>query len=374
MFNGHLGKKRPFEKDKIKKILILRYRFIGDTILSIPFIRNVRENFSGAQIDVLVSPNSGELIERNVDIDEVIYYDNTSFHKYEKQGAENGKHQTETYYSFLGCARALRAKNYDLCFVLKRSFSSAILAFLTGSRYRIGFNTELRSFLLTHPVSYDKKIHELDNFLSCIRSIGIEPKKYSPVIYPTQAEATKASGFVVRLDRFKPKILIHATSAHPYKQWPKRYFAKLMDDLHEEFEAQFVFTGAKVDKVVYDEILKWTRNKKKIRSLDLCGLTTLRECFPLYKELDAAICVDSGNAHIAAASGIPTYILYGPTTPERWLPIGKNVYPLRLNQLLACQPCDLKVSCDHLSCMKLLTPEFIFSNLISKLEKRKVSA
>lgn len=349
----------------IKKILILRYRFVGDTVLSIPFIKNLRENFPGAEIDVLVSPNSGELIEGNPDVNKLIYLDTTDFHKYEK-GNTRG-----SYKSYLGCARVLRKEKYDLVFTLKRSFSSAFFAYLTGAKYRIGASTELRSFLLTHPVKYEKEAHELDNFLNCLRPLGIEPKKYIPEIFPSESEIAKANGFLVRLDRFKPKVLIHGSSAHPYKQWPKRYFAELMDSLFENQGAQFVFTGAKIDKPIYEEILDWCVNKRKFKTLDLCGLTTLRECFAIYKGLDLAICVDSGNAHLAAASGIPTYVLFGPTRPERWLPVGKNVFSIRLDQLLPCQPCDLKVDCSHISCMKLLTPEYVGRNLNS-LEKKSL--
>ena len=372
------------DRKKIKKVLILRYRFVGDTVLSIPFIRNVREQFPDAQIDVLVSPNSGELIENNPDVNKVIYFDNTTFHKYEGDSVNCGRDapwgvstiDKQTYFSFIDCANALRKENYDLIFVLKRSFSSALLAFLSGAKYRIGFGTEFRSFLLTQVVKYDKNIHELDNFLNCLRPLGVEPKKYTPEIFPSEQEVRKAQGFLIRLDRFKPKVLIHATSAHPYKMWPKRYFAKLMDYLFDEFEAQFVFTGTKLDKPVYEGIIDWCQNKSKFKILDLCGLTTLQECYAVYKGVDLAICVDSGNAHLASAAGILTYVLYGPTRPEQWLPIGKdgkNVFPVRLNQLLPCQPCDVKVVCDHVSCMKLLTPEFLFSKLSVLGSHNKVS-
>ena len=341
---------------QIKKVLILRYRFIGDTVLAVPFVKNVREAFPGAQIDVLVSPNSGELLENNPNIDNVIYLDTTRFHKYENQKAE-------AYKSIFSCAAGLKKEKYDLVFVLKRSFSSALLAYLTGAKHRVGFNTELRSFLLTHTVKYKEDIHEAENFLNCLRAIGIEPKKHIPEVFPTEEEKRKAQGFLVRLDRFKPKVLIHGTSAHPYKQWPKRYIAKVMDYLFEEFDVQFVFTGAKIDKEFYEQMLKWSKKRRKFKILDLCGLTTLRECFPLYQGLDLALCVDSGNSHLAAAVGIPTYIIYGPTKPEKWLPLGKEVFPVRLKQLLSCQPCDVKVKCNHLSCMKLLTPEKVFQNL-----------
>ncbi|MBI2995568.1 MAG: glycosyltransferase family 9 protein [Candidatus Melainabacteria bacterium] len=344
------------DREKIKKILIVRYRFIGDTVLTIPFIKNVRENFPNSQIDVLVSPNSGELLENNPCISNVIYFGSNEFHKYEKG-------ETKEIKSFYECVMNFRKENYDLAFVLKRSFSSALLAALTGAKYRIGFSTEFRTFLLTHSVKYDKSLHESDNFLNCLKPLGIEPREYSPEIFPEEKEIIKSKGFLLRLNPFKPKVLIHATSAHPYKAWAKRYFAKLMDNLYENSEAQFVFTGAEIDKKNYLDILKWCENKNKFKILDLCGLTNLRECFVIYQGLDIAICVDSGNAHLAAASGISTYVLYGPTRPEKWLPIGKSVAPVRLKQLLPCQPCDVKVKCTHLSCMKLLRPGIVLNEV-----------
>ena len=352
------------DKSKIEKILILRYRFVGDTVLSIPFIQNVKENFPSATLDVLVSPNSGELIEGNPNVNKIIYFDNSKFHKYETRDLNlmNGV-SNEYYSSFPDCIKGLREKKYDLAFILKRSFSSAILAALSRIKYRVGFDTEFRSFLLTHSVKYNKKNHELDNFLNCLRVLDIEPKKYNPEIYPTEIEKLKAKEYLVKLDRFKLKVLIHATSAHPAKMWPRRYCARLVDFLYKEFDAQFVFTGARIDKAFYEEVLNLCKYKEKIKTLNLCGMTTIRECFSIYKGMDIAICVDSGNAHIAASAEIPTYVLYGPTRPECWLPTGKMVFPMRLNQLLPCQPCDVKIDCTHLSCMKLLTPEFIFSNL-----------
>lgn len=297
----------------------------------------------------------------------MIYYGSNSFHKYERNDIQSGRHVVcNVSTSFFQCAKILQDEKYDLTFILKRSFSSALLAFLTGTKYRIGFSTELRTALLTHSVKYNSCVHELDNFLNCLQPLGIKPQKYTPEIFPTKQEEERAQGFLVRLNPFKPKVLVHATSAHPYKRWPKRYFAKLIDYMFNEFGAQFVFTGASVDKPIYDSILNLCANKTKLKVLNICGLTNLRECFVVYKGLDLAVCVDSGNAHIAGCTGIPTYVLYGPTKYKHWLPIGKNVFPITLKQLLPCQPCDVKISCLHLSCMKLLTPESVYGNLQTK--------
>jgi heptosyltransferase-2 len=357
-------------KQKIRKILIIRYDFVGDTILTIPFIKNLKQNLSEAKIDVLVSQISGQLLCGNPDVNKIFYFSRSSFHKYENVEAVSKKN--EVYSSILGCAKALRKEKYDLIFVLKRSFSSAILAFLIGAKYRVGFSTQFRTFMLTQGVKYTRELHEVENFLNCLRVIGIKPELYLPLIYPTKEETLRANGFLVRLNGSKPKVLIHATSAHPYKMWPKRYFAALIDNLYKNYDAQFVFTGAKFDKSIYEEILKQCVYRNKIKYINLCGFTNLRECYAIYQGLDLAVCVDTGNSHLAACAGIPTYVLYGPTSSERWLPVGKNVVPVTLKQLLPCQPCEVKVKCSHLSCMKILTPEFVFGKLQEVLENSLV--
>ncbi len=135
------------------KILILRYRFIGDTVLTTPFIKNVKNIFPDSKIDILVSPNSGELIEGNPFVNKVFYLDSTKAHKYEKSTSQD---KNIVFSSLFSCAKELKKEKYDVIFVLKRSFSSAFLAYLIGAKYRIGFNTELRSFFLTHSIPYNK--------------------------------------------------------------------------------------------------------------------------------------------------------------------------------------------------------------------------
>jgi len=347
------------------KILILRYRFIGDTVLTTPFIKNVKEIFPDSKIDVVVSPNSGELIEGNPHVNKVYYLDTTKFHKYEQSRRDVARNVSPAneFTSFFSCAKILRKEKYDLIFVLKRSLSSAFLAFLIGGKERVGFNTETRSFLLTKSIPYDKNLHELDNFLNCLNPYKKNPKRYTPEIFPTSEEKKKAKELISLFDPFKPKILIHASSAHPYKMWPKRYFANLMDMLYEKYKAQFLFTGAEIDKEIYENILRFSRYTDKFKYINLCGKTTIRECYALYENMHLAICVDSGNSHLAAAAGIPTYVLYGPTRPEKWLPVGEKVFPLKLEQNLPCQPCDVKVICSHVSCMKLLKPEYVLNQL-----------
>ena len=78
------------------KILVVRYRFIGDMILTIPFLRNLRYAYPDAQIDMLVAPNSGEVIENCPYVNNFIYFDTNRKHKYEQ-----GKGKKKSFWHYV---------------------------------------------------------------------------------------------------------------------------------------------------------------------------------------------------------------------------------------------------------------------------------
>src|SRR5271170_2131267 len=124
-----------------KRILVIRYRFIGDTILTVPFLRNLKRYYPAATIDVLVGPQSGEVLKDCPYIHQLIEFDTTRFHKYDQ-----GSGQTKSFAHYVSM---IRKNHYDTVFVLKRSISSALLAYLSGANERIGYGGGLKSFLLT---------------------------------------------------------------------------------------------------------------------------------------------------------------------------------------------------------------------------------
>ncbi|HEX9879497.1 MAG TPA: glycosyltransferase family 9 protein [Candidatus Binatia bacterium] len=79
---------------------------------------------------------------------------------------------------------------------------------------------------------------------------------------------------------------------------------------------------------------------------------------------------DSGTSHLAAAVGVPTVVLFGPTDPVQWRPRGKRVWILGVD--LACSPCGLSVSrsCNHRRCLAGLSPERVENLLEGILAER----
>ena len=173
---------------KQKRILVIRYRFIGDTILTVPFLRNLRYFYPQAKIDILVGPQSGEVLRECPYVNELIEYDTTRFHKYDQ-----GKGKTKSFFHYVSL---LRKNHYDTVFVLKRSLSSVLLAFLSGAKERIGYGEGIKSLFLTKSIRWNKSKHEVESTLDVLRTANIPIKDNQLEAWTTRDEIITAKSLL----------------------------------------------------------------------------------------------------------------------------------------------------------------------------------
>lgn len=334
-----------------KKILVIRYRFIGDTVLTIPFLRNLRKAHPQAQIDMLVGPISGDVLLNCPYIDNLIYFDTTKKHKYENNGDKKR--------NFFSYVKLLRQNNYDKAYVLKRSFSSAALAFLAGIKERIGFDTENRGFLLTKKVPYLKNSHEIECFLDVLKADGVFVSDNYLENWISPKSEEKIQEILNNYDfSDRQKVLIHATSGNINKQWPIENFAKIIEYLSNKKNIQVFFTGTNKDSKIYDEILSLITTELKNKPINLCGKLSIQDSTALINKMDFVIGSDSGTLHIAASLNIPVVGIYGPMNPKKWRAWGEIHKPVFLD--LPCIPCELRRKCDkNYACIRNITPEMV---------------
>lgn len=357
-----------------KKILVMRYRFIGDTLLTIPFLRNLRDAYPDAQIDMLVAPVSGEIIEKCPYVDNFIYFDTTKKHRYENK---DGDSQKKDFWSYV---KILREKKYDKAYVLKRSFSSAFLAFAAGIKERIGFDTEMRGFLLTTRVPYVENRHEIECFLDVLRADGITPQDnyLENWIEPKELEEVKKilKENQINVENGPIRVIVHATSGNRKKEWSKDKWAKIVQWLSDERGVQVIFNGTKNDSNTYEEIMSYIDNNGKnlkIKPINLCGKFSLRETLALTKICSLIVGCDSGNLHIAASVETPVIGLYGPMNTEKWKAWEDDAVIIKTS--LPCQPCSLKKPCSrNYRCISDITVERVKDELDIKLSKILSSA
>lgn len=330
------------------KILVVRYRFIGDMILTIPFLRNLRYAYPDAQIDMLVSPNSGEVIENCPYVNNFIYFDTTRKHKY-----ENGEGEKKSFWYYV---KELKKQKYDKAFVLKRSFSSAMLCFLAGIKERIGFNTEGRGFLLTKRIKYDDIKHESLCFLDVLQADKKEIKDTYLENWILEENKIKIYSLFEEnnIVLSKKNVVVNVTATNQTKVWDINNFARIIEYLINDKDANVIFIGAPSDKEVYENIKYNVELKTK--PINLCGKVTIKDSLALLNEVDLLIGNDSGNLHMASSVRTPVIGLYGPMPFEKWKAIGdKNIL---IKASLPCMPCSLKGECpNNKACMNSITIE-----------------
>ncbi|MDD3593647.1 MAG: lipopolysaccharide heptosyltransferase II [Candidatus Gastranaerophilales bacterium] len=341
------------------RILVVRYRFIGDTILTVPFLRNLRRAYPYAKIDMLVGPVSGELLEGCPYLDNLIYFDTTKKHRY-----ENSKPRKKSFFRYV---KLLQTERYDKAYVLKRSLSSALLVSMAGIKERVGFDTEKRSFLLTKKVPYDKNKHEVESFLDVLRADGIEVKDDYLEAWLNPMDVAQMNELFQSFNLGdKKKVMVHATSGNTKKQWDKQYFAQVIEYLSNVKEAQVFYAGAQSDNKIYDEIHSLIETDLQVKPINLCGKLSLTESAVAIASMDLLFGNDSGNLHVAGALGIPTIGIYGPMDYKKWKVWSDKTLPLYTN--LDCYPCNLRFECkNNYGCLSEITPEMAIDAIEKQL-------
>jgi heptosyltransferase III len=147
------------------------------------------------------------------------------------------------------------------------------------------------------------------------------------------------------------KIFIHPGSGSRLKNWPIRYFLKLEKMLSfDGFETIFIL-GPAEDGVAEVILRNGLSNEKFLHLFDPVELVNI------LKTGGAFIGNDSGVSHLAAFIGLPTLVIFGPTHPLRWCPMGRRVETISC--CFDCDPCfeTSKKGCESMDCLVKLSPE-----------------
>lgn len=342
-----------FDKSETKKILVIKPRAIGDVLLSTPVLPNLREEFPCAQIDFLLDKFASDVMIDNPYVDNVIVFDT----------------RTQSPISII---TLVRQRRYDLVIDLFANPRTAIITMLSGARYRVGFPFKWRKVaynILVHPRS--GQVHNIEFNLDALRRIGIPIKFQAPAFYLNDKAKSFAEGFLkshnLSCGRF---ITINIGGGWKTKRLPAKKAIELCDLIEGKlsFPAVVLYGSAEINEA---------QHISESTNAILAPPTSLHEMGAIMKESLLLITNDSGPMHIAAALGVPTLAIFGPTSPHLQGPYG-NISEIVRNEELDCLECNL-TRCPIVDpvtgignpCMKELKVELIFeklAKLISKVE------
>lgn len=339
------------DQRRIKRILVIKLRAIGDVLLSTIVLRNIRLAFPDAKLDFLTEPPSKGIVERLSDVNKVILHD-------------------RSHMSGLTLIRAIRSQQYDLILDLFGNPRSALIARLSGAKYRVGYRFRGRGYaynILVEPRG--SQVHNTQFNLDAIEALGIAIQDRN-IYFPIAHEDTVYVDQFLREARLDKQFLVAlGTNGGWYtKRWGLKEFAMLGDTLIEKHEAQVVLIWGPGEKEEVEQVKAMMKH-----SAFIPPATNLSQLGGLLQRCSLMVSNDSGPMHIAAAVGTPVLGIYGPTNPVLQGPYGNKHVVIR-RESLDCLGCNLtKCPIGH-PCMEELSVDHVLEAVEKLIRKNNLAA
>ncbi len=322
---------------RVKKILVIKLRHIGDVLLTVPALRALRAHFPEAHISVLVNSGTEDVLTGNTFIDEIITFDRSIKHL-----SQFKRFTRET--SFL---KSIKEKGFDMTVDLTGGDRAAILSFVSNARYRLGWKPKSgfigKKYFYTHCYRPDWKKHMVLQNLDIISQSGIKTENLSVNLFIPENTRTFIESIFKENNilpnpspgrekgkRFKV-VHVHPTSRWLFKCWRDEYVAELIVWLVQQ--GRNVVVTSSPDKKEMDKarrILSLVgKSAPRVpplpktemgKVIDLCGRTTIKQLAAISEASELFFGVDSAPMHIAAAVGTPVVALFGPSGAFNWGP------------------------------------------------------
>jgi len=310
--------------------------WLGDTVMSVPFLRALRRAHDGGLLLWGPSAYAGLLAAAGLEFD---------FLPYRRRPGLAGTSDA------IRAVAALRHRRASMAILLPNAFESALLTSIAGVPRRVGYATDGRSRLLTDAVptpAVGNRPHEADRFAGLLEYLGIDPPRSGDDALRATPESLDRARRVAPEGEHLIGIVAGSANA-PSKRWPASAYAELANEANRRWGARTALLGSAADAPIVEAVGRAVDSD----ALDFTGCD-IEELTAVLLRCRAVVSNDTGAAHLAAALGRPTAVIFGPTDPRRSCPRGEMVTAIQSDRF--CQPCEAaQCPLDH-SCMAGLEP------------------
>lgn len=309
------------------KILIIKLRYIGDTLTLLPLVKAIKKNQPEAKVFLLVYKGTEGILRYQKEIDGILLLDRKEIKE---------SHLFKKIIYGLKTWISTYKNRFDVVIDLTSSDRSAFISLMSGAKIRIG--APLGNFL--ERIAYHnliegdtKSTHVIDYQMYSLKFLGFSiPEPDTTIFVPEEINEklmTKWSGLI----NTRPLVVIHPGARKRHRQWREERFAYIADRIKTAYNSQIVLIGGPgeegiLEKVEANMVFK---PEAKFNSLELI------EVAALLKHAQLFIGNDTATGHIAAGVGTPHIILFGPTFPQLWAPKGgKGIYIFKSPECCGC--------------------------------------
>jgi heptosyltransferase III len=329
------------DREKIKKILVIKFGGIGDVLLSTPVLPNLKNYFPDAEICFLTHTSCRDIFIDNPYISRYFTYN---------FGEPDSKR----------LLKSIREHNFDLVIDLFGNPRSASVTFFSKAKYRVGFNFRNRKY--AYNISTDTRpdtIHNVEFNFDALKKTGVPIVSNDLKFFINDSHKEFADDFISKNGIDKKDIFgILISGGWETKRYKTNGFIELIKRIREKYDVNFLLIwGVESEKKECEAIKNETGDY-----VFISPETTLKYSSALMRKCKLIIGNDSGLLHLAVASGVPVLGIYGPTNPVSQGPYGEKNIVVR-NEKLDCLNCNLLECKIGNICMTELPKEKIIENL-----------
>ena len=306
----------------VRKVLVIRLRSIGDTVLTTPSLVALRRFLPHTSIDILLEDWVAPVLDGSPLVDRVISIPRHS-------NAARAR-----------IARELHRTDYDVVYNLHGGTTATFLARASGARQRVGYAHYQYARLHNHVAPSPQEIwsrptlHSAEQQLALIGWTGVpvSDRPATQLAVTEKAARSVAAKLAAHQIDSEPVALIHPAAAFETKQWPAENFARVIDEVAARGLKPVVIVASK-EKQVLDSVVQQS-------SARVIGLTdlSLPEVTALAARAQLFVGNDSGIAHMAAAVNTPCVVIFGSSNVAHWRPWTTNRNEV-VREEMKCQPC-----------------------------------
>jgi heptosyltransferase-2 len=334
----------------MKRLVILSPNWLGDAVMALPAIADVRRAVPDARIAVAARPAIAPLFRLVPDVsDTIVLSKPAAIH-------DVGRWRT------LGAE--LAGGGFDTALLLPNSMHAALLVSRAGIPERWGYRTGWRGSLLTRAIERTSGLHQVESYQQLVHALGFSNGPVEPRVHVAQDARDAAARLLMDdgWDGRAPLVALAPGAAYGgAKRWPPASFAELAAALAAD-GVRSVMVGSVADAATAAEVARsFDQNvartfqarvgdPERAAPHNLVGRTDLPLLAGVMTHCRALVTNDSGAMHLGAAAGVNVTAVFGPTDDTATRPLG-DAHAV-LTHPVWCRPCMLReCPIDH-RCMR----------------------
>ena len=347
-------------------ILVRVPNWIGDAVMCLPALMDIRQCFVKAHITILARPTIAEMLREQCGINDVLVFENQTNHR--------------GIFGLLKLSHRIRKRAFDTAVLFQNAFEAAVLTAVSNIPTRIGYATDGRGWLLSQSVQRpsDRSFHQTHYYQQLVAAITEQPSKDRiPQLVVSEKDQKLCEATFPEVCVPPNVLLIGINPGSIYgsaKRWLPERFAEVGDRVvahvlkeHPEYSSvRCLLVGGKGEESLGREIA----DRMSSQPIVLSGKTSIRELMCILRRCTLLITNDTGPMHLAQALEVPVVAIFGSTDPEATRPSGGEQTVVCTK--VRCAPCLLRACpIDH-RCMTGVSTDQVMSAVMRQIEGRFV--